>query len=412
MVPAARGQGRAHSPSRKHSDPRSGRSVRTRHGRPRSVVLEEVLPIRVKRDDFRPGLALGWASAHVTTPRTEPWPKRYPSEDMTPAELDVTGIGNAIVDVLCAVEDDFIANEGIVKGSMVLISAERALELSSQLGRSEQRSGGSAGNTVAGLAILGSSVGYIGKVGDDALGRTFADDLQAAGVRFTTPPSTKGTPTARCIVLVSPDAQRTMCTYLGACVELGPEDVDPGLVARSRVTYLEGYLWDPPRAREAFVFAAQAAHSAGRLVSLSLSDSFCVDRHRDSLLEFVRNHVDVLFANETELLSLHRTDDLRAAMTVAKEQSRVVAVTRGAQGSIVADRGEVQEFAAEPVARVIDTTGAGDLFAAGFLHGLCRDRGAAECAAVGSIAAAEVISHFGARPEGDLRDLVSRRVAF
>ncbi|HMA93076.1 MAG TPA: adenosine kinase, partial [Polyangiaceae bacterium] len=246
------------------------------------------------------------------------------------------------------------------------------------------------------------------KVGDDELGRVFADTLRQLEIVFPTAPSQSGTPTARCVVLVSADAQRTMCTYLGACVELGPEDIDIELIQSSKITYLEGYLWDPPRAKEAFLVAARAAHAAKRRVSLSLSDSFCVGRHRDSFLDFVRNHVDVLFANDSELMSLYQTDDIRVAINVAKDQCPLIAVTRGAFGCTVAANGTVIDVPAKPVARVVDTTGAGDLFAAGFLHGLATDLSVTACARVGGIAAAEVISHVGARPELDLAELVRR----
>lgn len=326
-------------------------------------------------------------------------------------ELAVTGVGNAIVDLLSQTDDAFIAAEGFAKGSMSLIDSERALSLTAHLTSPKRTSGGSAANTIAGLAALGSRAGYIGKVGNDELGHVFADTMRQQAIVFPTAPSQSGTPTARCVVLVSADAQRTMCTYLGACVELGPEDIDVELIQSSKITYLEGYLWDPPRAKEAFLVAARAAHAAKRRVSLSLSDSFCVARHRDSFLDLVRNHVDVLFANEGELLSLYQAADIRGAITTAKDQCPLVAVTCGASGCMVAANGTVTEVPAEPVTRVVDTTGAGDLFAAGFLHGLATDLSVTACARVGGIAAAEVISHFGARPEIDLSALVRRAVA-
>ena len=329
---------------------------------------------------------------------------------MNEQQLDVTGIGNAIVDVLHQVDDSFVAAEGFSKGSMSLIDAKRALNLCQKLERPEQHSGGSAGNTIAGLAALGVRTGYIGKVGADGLGEVFARDMHDAGVEFRTVPSSSGTPTARCIVLVSPDAQRTMCTFLGACVELGPEDVDTDLISRSEITYLEGYLWDPPRAKEAFIAAAQRAHDATRRVALSLSDSFCVERHRESLLAFVRSHVDIVFANESELLSLYQSADVHSALSAAKADCRVVAVTRGADGAVVSWDGDVVEVPAEPATRVVDTTGAGDLFAAGFLYGLTRRRTATECATLGCTAAAEVIGQFGARPKEDLKTLVDARL--
>jgi sugar/nucleoside kinase (ribokinase family) len=327
------------------------------------------------------------------------------------SEIAVTGIGNAIVDILSQADEEFVIREGLAKGSMSLIDAERALALTKLLSDSLQTSGGSAANTIAGLAMLGSRAGYIGKVSQDALGLAFESAMRELDVTFPTKPSVSGCPTAHCVVLVTPDAQRTMCTHLGACVELGPEDIDVELVQSSQVTYLEGYLWDPPRAREAFHVAAQAAHSAQRQVSLSLSDSFCVDRYRDSFREFVKHHVDVLFANESELTSLYQTKEVKTALQHAKDDCRIVAVTCGAAGCLVGSAGQILEVPAEPVKSVVDTTGAGDLFAAGFLHGLSTGRSIRECAVIGGIAAAEVISHFGARPERSLRNTVKARFA-
>jgi sugar/nucleoside kinase (ribokinase family) len=326
-------------------------------------------------------------------------------------EIAVTGIGNAIVDVLSRVDEAFITSEGFAKGSMLLIDADQALALTGHLQAPLQSSGGSAANTIAGLALLGSPVGYIGKVRRDELGQVFSLAMHDLGVVFPTEPSLGDSPTARCIVLVTPDAQRTMCTYLGACVELGPKDIDIELIKSSQITYLEGYLWDPPHAREAFHVAAEVAHGAHRQVSLSLSDSFCVDRYRDAFREFAKRHVDVLFANELELTSLYATGDVRAAMQQAKADCRVVAVTRGAAGCMVSCDGEVIEVAAEPVSRVVDTTGAGDLFAAGFLHGLTSGRPIQQCAIIGGVAAAEIISHVGARPERSLLELVGNRLS-
>lgn len=327
------------------------------------------------------------------------------------SEIAVTGIGNAIVDILSQANDEFVAHAGFAKGSMSLIDSNQALALTQQLEAPVSSCGGSAANTIAGLASFGSPAGYIGKVSQDELGQSFTNAMRALGVVFPTTPSANGAPTARCVVLVSPDAQRTMCTYLGACVELCPEDIDIALVQSSRLIYLEGYLWDPPRAREAFHVAAHAAHAAGRRVSLSLSDSFCVDRHRDSFRDFVRNDVDVLFANESELISLYQTSDVNAAIVIAKNECHTVATTCGAAGCLVADAGQVIQVPAEPVVRVVDTTGAGDLFAAGFLHGLSAGRPVRDCAVMGGLAAAEVISHFGARPQQSLADLVKARFA-
>lgn len=327
---------------------------------------------------------------------------------MSQPEIDVTGIGNAIVDVLGRVDDAILKREGLVKGSMSLVDAERAVGLYALFEAPVQQSGGSAGNTIAGLASLGASVGFVGKIAQDELGTEFARQLGEVGATFVTPPSTTGIPTARCMVMVSPDAQRTMSTFLGACVELGPEDVPLELVERSRVTYLEGYLWDPPLAKEAFLHAARIAHGAGRVVALSLSDSFCVARHRDSFREFVRDHVDVLFANESEVLDLYQVERLSDAIEAVRNDCRVTAITRGADGCAVVWDGEVTHLPAAPVARVVDTTGAGDLFAAGFLFGYARGLDAEACGRLGAICAAEVISHFGARPERSLAKLATQ----
>lgn len=325
--------------------------------------------------------------------------------------LDVVGIGNAIVDVIAHADDGFLAKHGLNKGAMTLIDAARAEALYAVMGPGIECSGGSAGNTMAGLASLGGRGAYIGKVRDDQLGQVFRHDIRAAGVAFDTPPTTSGAPTARCLVMVTPDAQRTMNTYLGACVELGPEDIDPFAIGAAQVTYLEGYLWDPPRAKEAFRKAAELAHAAGRKVSLSLSDPFCVDRHRAEFRDLVRNHVDILFANEAEILSLYEVGDFDRAVAAARQDCELAAVTRSAAGSVVVTRDGVHAVQAAPVARVVDTTGAGDLYASGFLYGYTRGRPPAECARLGAIAAAEVISHFGARPETPLKNLIAAGAA-
>jgi sugar/nucleoside kinase (ribokinase family) len=325
---------------------------------------------------------------------------------MAPTRHDVVGIGNAIVDVLAHADDRFLATEGLAKGTMTLIDAERADALYERMGAAVEVSGGSAANTMAGVASLGGRAAYFGKVRDDALGRIFSHDIRATGVAFDTPVATDGAGTARCLILVTPDAQRTMSTYLGACVSLTPDDVDEETVAASSVTYLEGYLFDPPRAREAFVKAAEIARRNGRRVALSLSDPFCVDRHRDALRLFVREHVDILFANEVEILSLTGATDFDGALGSIRGTVPIAALTRSAEGSVVATADAVHPVPAAPVARVVDTTGAGDLYAAGFLFGLTQGRGLAECGRLGGIAAAEVISHFGARPERPLADLI------
>ncbi|WP_119460475.1 adenosine kinase [Rhodospirillaceae bacterium SYSU D60014] len=325
---------------------------------------------------------------------------------MSDASFDVVGIGNAIVDVLSHVEDGVLVAQGLEKGAMTLVDAARAEALYGAMGPGVEVSGGSASNTIAGLASLGGRGAFIGTVADDQLGRIFRHDIRAAGVSFDTPPATGGAPTARCLIFVTPDAQRTMQTYLGACIELGPEDIDADLVAAAKVTYLEGYLWDPPRAKEAFLKAAAIAHGAGRKVALSLSDPFCVDRHRAEFRDLVRDHVDILFANEAELCALWEVENFDAALQATRGQCAVAALTRSEKGSVVMADGDVHVVDAAPVARVVDTTGAGDLYAAGFLFGYTAGRGPFNCGRIGSLAAAEVIGHIGARPETPLRALL------
>src|SRR6516165_10784094 len=281
--------------------------------------------------------------------------------------LDVVGIGNAIVDVLAHAEEAFLLRHGLNKGTMTLIDADRATALYEAMRQGIEVSGGSAANTIAGLASLGGAGGFIGKVGADTLGEIFRHDIRASGVAFATPPTRSGTPTARSLILVTPDAQRTMNTYLGACIELGPADVDPATIAAARVTYLEGYLWDPPAAKQAFLKASRIAHERGRKVSLSLSDPFCVDRHREEFRELVRDHVDILFANEAEICSLWQTESFDAALQATRGLCEVAALTRSAKGSLILAGEETHMVDAAPVRRVVDTTGAGDLYAAGFL---------------------------------------------
>jgi sugar/nucleoside kinase (ribokinase family) len=325
---------------------------------------------------------------------------------MNSAAFDVVGIGNAIVDVIAHAEDEFLEQEALAKGTMTLIDAERAQALYAAMGPAVEVSGGSAANTVAGLASLGGKGRFVGKVGADELGRIFSHDIRAAGVGFDTPPSRSGTPTARSFIFVTPDAQRTMNTYLGACTELGPEDVDPAIHAIAKVTYLEGYLWDPPAAKQAFLKAARAAHEAGRRVALSLSDPFCVDRHRAEFRKLVKEHVDILIANETEICSLWQVPQFDQALQATRDLCEIAALTRSAKGSVMLAGEEVHVVDAAPVARVVDTTGAGDLYAAGFLYGYTRGMRPYECARIASIAAGEVISHFGARPETPLAQLL------
>jgi sugar/nucleoside kinase (ribokinase family) len=326
---------------------------------------------------------------------------------MSSAVIDVVGIGNAIVDVIAHADERFIAAQGLAPGAMTLIDAAGADALYRAIGPAIESSGGSAGNTMAGIASLGGAGGYIGKVRDDLLGTVFRHDITAIGVRFDTPAATAGPGTARCLILVTPDGQRTMATYLGACVDLGPEDIDPALIAAAQVTYLEGYLFDPPRAQEAFRAAAAIAHRAGHRVALSLSDPFCVGRHRAAFRELVAGEVDILFANEAEICSLYETDEFAAAAAAVRGHVAVAALTRSAAGSVVLAEGEEYSVAAVPVARIVDTTGAGDLYAAGFLYGLTHGLPLPRCGAIGSLCAAEIISHVGARPEAILSELAN-----
>jgi sugar/nucleoside kinase (ribokinase family) len=321
------------------------------------------------------------------------------------ATLDIIGIGNAIVDVQARAEDDFLARHGLSKGAMRLIDESQAEALYAAMGPGTESSGGSAANTCAVAASLGARVGYLGKVAADPLGEVFAHDIRAAGVHFPTPPLASGAPTARCLILVTPDGQRTMNTFLGAAVHFAPSDADTEEVGRAGILYLEGYLFDPPAAQAAFRAAARAAHAAGRRVALTLSDPFCVHRHRDAFREFVRTEADILFANEAEILALYETEDFADAARQAAEEVELAALTRSGRGSVLLSNGARHEVAAEP-AKVVDTTGAGDAYAAGVLAALARGLPLPECGRWGSVAAAEVISHFGARPQSDLRRMV------
>ena len=325
---------------------------------------------------------------------------------MKSATIDVVGIGNAIVDVIAHADAQFLAAEGLAPGAMTLIDAERAESLYRKMGSAIESSGGSAGNTMAGLASLGGKGGYIGKVRDDLLGEVFRHDITAIGVRFETPAATSGPGTARCLVLVTPDGQRTMGTYLGACVELGPDDLDAALIGEAQVTYLEGYLFDPPKAQAAFRTAAAIAHGVGRRVALSLSDPFCVARHRAAFRDLVAGEIDILFANEAEICSLYETDDFAQAAAAVQGHVAIAALTRSAHGSVILADGAAHDVSAAPVEHVIDTTGAGDLYAAGFLYGLTHGLALPACGALGSLCAAEIISHIGARPETSLSELV------
>ena len=313
--------------------------------------------------------------------------------------LDVVGVGNAIVDVIAAVDDSFIGDHHLVKGAMTLVSAERSAELYEAMPPGIAASGGSAANTMAGVASFGGRAAFIGRVRDDQLGEVFMHDIRATGVSFDVPPAPDGPPTARCLVQVTPDAERTMNTYLGTSELLGPPDVDTDLVASAGITYCEGYLWDVEVAKDAIRVAMAAASAAGRTVALALSDSFCVERHRDEWLDLIEDRVDVVFANEAEVCALHCTDDFSAARDRTAEMARTVAVTRGARGSVVVRGSELEVVPAVEVPHVVDATGAGDLYAAGFLWGLSRGAPLARCAELAGLAAAEVISHVGARPQ-------------
>lgn len=325
---------------------------------------------------------------------------------MTSAAFDVLGIGNAIVDVLTKADDAFLSQHGLVKGSMMLIDEARADTLYAAMGPGVEISGGSCGNTMAGVASFGGKGAYIGKVRDDQLGAVFGHDLRATGVSFETASATTGPATARCLILVTPDAQRTMNTYLGACTGLGPNDIDTARVGAAQVTYVEGYLWDAPAAKQAVLKAFDAAHAAGRKVSITLSDSFCVHRYRDEFRDLVRNKVDILFGNEAEIKALYEVETFEQALEAVRKDAKIAALTRSEKGSVVVKGSETYEVPAAPVAKIVDTTGAGDLYAAGFLFGFTHGKPLAECARLGGIAAAEVISHVGARPEKALSGLV------
>lgn len=330
---------------------------------------------------------------------------------MSETRFDVVGIGNAIVDVLAHADDQFINENGLVKGTMSLIDEDMAETVYDKMGPGVECSGGSAANTIAALASLGSTGAFVGKVKDDQLGKVFRHDITAMGINFETAPDTDGKSTARCMIHVTPDAQRTMQTFLGACVDLGPDDIDEDIIQAAKVTYLEGYLWDPDHAKAAFRKAARIAEDAGRMVSLSLSDPFCVDRHREDFLDLVRNHVNVLFANEEEIMSLYQVEDFDHALQEVRKDCDIAALTRSEKGSVAIRGDEIHIVDAEPVDHVVDTTGAGDAYAAGFLHGLTSDMPLDQCAHIGGICSAEVISHVGARPDVSLKNLVEEKTS-
>lgn len=322
------------------------------------------------------------------------------------------GVGNAIVDILSQAEDAFIEQQGMVKGGMGLVDEARAHEIYGLMGSAVEASGGSAANTIAGIASFGGRTAFIGKTKNDEFGQIFRHDLKSLGVHYDTPAASDGIATARCLILVTPDAQRTMNTHLGACTNLGPDDIDPELVAASSITYLEGYLFDPPQAKDAFRKASRLARGAGRKVALTLSDSFCVERYHDEFLGLIEEHIDILFANEAEIKALYPGSSLKEAVAALAGRVEIAAITRSERGSILAHGEERVKVPAQPIDELVDTTGAGDLYAAGVLYGLTRGLPLAECGRLGSIAASEVIGHYGARPVTSLRTIAqSHRIA-
>ncbi len=328
---------------------------------------------------------------------------------MASARFDVIGVGNAIVDVIASADDAFLTEHAVTKGAMTLIDEARATELYAAMGPGQEVSGGSAANTLAGIASLGGRGAYIGKVADDQLGEIFGHDLRATGVDYSTPPLTGGPATARCLILVTPDAQRSMNTFLGASTLFSEEDVDAARIEAAEITYLEGYLYDRPEAKAAFVRAANIARKAGRKVALTLSDPFCVERHRKSFRDLVANHVDVIFANEAELKSLYQQDSFDAALASVRAETGIAAVTRSEKGAVIASGETMVAVPADRIEKLVDTTGAGDLFAAGFLLGLARGAELETCGQLGVMAAGEVISHVGARPLVSLAGMAATR---
>jgi sugar/nucleoside kinase (ribokinase family) len=324
---------------------------------------------------------------------------------VTDAQFDVLGVGNALVDVIASVDDAFIEAHGFPRGATTMVDLDRAEAVYADLPPTQETSGGSCANTIAGLGSFGATVAFIGRVRDDQLGKVYTHDLRSLRVHFDVVPATDGPATGRCLVMVTPDAHRTQCTYLGASTFIGPEDVDADVVARARVTYLEGYLWDQPSAKDAIRKAATAARGAGRQVAFTLSDPFCVDRHREEFRSLVADEIDILFGNEAEICSLYEVDDFDAALQRLRHHCRVGALTRSERGSVVIAGDEIHVIDADPVERLLDTTGAGDQYAAGFLYGLTHGYDLATCGRLGSVAAAEVISHFGPRPAVSLAKL-------
>jgi sugar/nucleoside kinase (ribokinase family) len=329
---------------------------------------------------------------------------------MTAKTYDVVGIGNAIVDVLVQADERFFGDHGLTKGTMALVDEQQAERLYASVGPGLETSGGSAANTLAGIAQLGGRAGFIGRVRNDQLGQIFAHDIRSVGARFDTPAATAGPSTARCLILVTPDAQRTMCTYLGASVGLDPADLDLEMVAQAKVLYLEGYLWDSDEAKAAFIAAAEVARAHGGEVALSLSDAFCVERHRDSFQELVDGHVDILFANEMEITALYKANSFEQAAEQVRGRCRIAALTRSEQGSLVLNGEGSHAIASVQLGPLVDTTGAGDLYAAGFLHAYTQGQPIEACGRLGSLCAGQVVTQLGPRPQADLRQLAARHL--
>ncbi len=328
---------------------------------------------------------------------------------MSDTTYDVVGIGNAIVDIISRCDDDFLKMHGAAKGHMQLVDEQQISKLYDAVGPAIEISGGSAANTVAGVASLGGRAAYIGKTADDEFGRIFAHDIRALGVHFETSPSAGGAATARSLILVTPDGERTMNTFLGISPQLGPDDIDEQTIAAGKILYLEGYLFDAPAAKTSFRAAAAIAKTHGRLVSLTLSDGFCVDRHREEFLDLIRSDVDILFANESEITSLYQVNSFDQAAEKVCQDTALAALTRSEKGSLIIHGNESLAIPASPVETLVDTTGAGDLYAAGFLFGYANNKDLGLCGRLGSLAAAEIISHIGARPENNLSELAASR---
>ena len=328
---------------------------------------------------------------------------------MANERYDVVGIGNAIVDIISRCDDGFLSKHDLAKGFMRLIDAEEANRLYAAMGPAVERSGGSVANTIAGLASFGAKCGFIGRVAADQFGGIFRHDIRSQGVAYDTAPATDGAPTARCLILVTPDGERTMNTFLGASVDLSATDIDQAMIENSKIIYLEGYLFDRHQAKEAFRDAARRARRVGVKVALSLSDAFCVDRHRDDFRKLVREGADIVFANEKEITSLYQVNSFEQAANTALQDCEMAVLTRSEEGSVIVASGETIEIPADAVSEVVDVTGAGDLYAAGFLYGLTRGLPLETCGRLGSLAAAEVIGHIGARPENPLRELAKER---